>query len=269
MNMSPVDESPRRTLKLTIAYDGREYAGWQIQPDQPSIQQSLESALARVTRAATRPIGSGRTDAGVHALAQVCSARVDSDLDADTLRRAINANLPSDICVTELCDAADDFHALRDATGKRYRYLIYDRPERDVFLNNRAWWVRRDLSVARLEQGAQRLLGEHDYSSFEAAGAPRKTSVRVVRELSVQRRPFGDSTVLSIEIEANGFLYNMVRNIVGSLVDVGSGKQSPEWLGDVLRARDRRAAAATAPPEGLYLISVTYGPDQTPEEQGR
>ncbi len=248
-----------RCYKMTLAYEGTAYCGWQLQPGKATVQGTLEEALQRIVGSRVQVTGSGRTDAGVHALGQVASFRCATRLGPDVLRRAINANTPDDIFVREITEAALDFHAIRCATAKRYRYQIQEGVHRDLFSRAFCWYVPQTLDVERMSQGAEHLLGTHDFRSFEAAGAPRKTSVRTVRELTVQRVSHDHSERMVIEIEANGFLYNMVRNIVGSLVMVGRGERSAEWMRSVLAGLDRSAAGPTAPAHGLTLLLVRYG----------
>ena len=176
-----------RYFKLTIAYDGTDYAGWQVQPGQPTIQAALETAILSVTGESIRAVASGRTDAGVHALAQVVSIASATQLPADVLCRALDANTPRDIAVLEVHEAPAGFHAIRDAIGKRYRYLIVDHPQRDVIARRYAWQVHSRLDVDLLRRAAAPLVGKHDFSSFEAAGAERATSVRTVREILLER----------------------------------------------------------------------------------
>lgn len=252
-----------RWFKLTLAYDGTAYAGWQIQVGQRTIQGELEGALARLGGQRIPVVASGRTDAGVHALGQVVSFSARLRLSTDELRAALNATTPPDILVREVQETAAGFHAIRDARSKRYRYVVHDDLLPDVFAGNYAWHVRHTLDEQAMRRAAALLVGRHDFSSFEAAGSPRASSVRTVSDLQVQRRgraPFDplEPRRLVIEIEADGFLYNMVRNIVGSLVEIGRGKQPVAWLEDVLAARDRRLAGATAPPQGLFLMHVCY-----------
>jgi tRNA pseudouridine38-40 synthase len=257
-----------RTLKLTIAYDGTAYAGWQLQPERPTVQGTLEQAVAKVTGQHVRILASGRTDAGVHALGQVVGFRTESALPLDVLQRAINANLPHDIAVLDAAEAPEGFHPICHAVRKRYRYTIHDGPVRDVFGRHFAWhYVYGRLNVAAMQRASVALLGTHDFSSFETSGAERKTSVRTVLDLSVER---GDGPVaedrdksgcndtIRIEVEADGFLYNMVRTIVGTLVEVGRGSEAETWPGEVLAAKDRRVAGPTAPPQGLCLLRVVY-----------
>ncbi len=244
--------------RMTLAYDGTAYAGWQVQPGLPTVQGALEAALQRIVGGPVRVVASGRTDAGVHALAQVAGFRCQTRLAPDTLRRAINANTPDDIYVSELCLVSGDFHAIRDAISKRYRYVIQDGPQRDVFARATAWQLAYVLDPPSMQAGARHLVGRHDFRSFETAGAPRRSTIRTVQEIAIGRLVHQHLQPLAIEIEADGFLYNMVRNIVGSLVLVGRGEQPPDWIARVLAARDRTQAGPTAPAAGLTLLHVRY-----------
>jgi tRNA pseudouridine38-40 synthase len=248
-----------RTLKLTVAYDGTDYAGWQSQLGEPTVQDTIESAIEKVTGRRVRILASGRTDAGVHALGQVVRVRTESRLPPEVFLRALNANLPHDIAVLAAAETSDDFHPIAHAHRKRYRYVIHDAPVRDVFARRYAWhYVYGRLDAEAMRRAALALVGTHDFSSFESSGAERKTSVRTVLDLGIERGRGGQGDFITIEIEANGFLYNMVRAIVGTLVQVGRGAQPECWPGEVLRATDRSAAGPTAPPQGLFLLHVTY-----------
>ncbi len=249
-----------RTLKLTIAYDGTNYAGWQFQQGRVTVQETLEKAVAQVTGQAASVLASGRTDAGVHARGQVVGLRTDSTLAPDVLCRALNAVLPHDIAVLDAVETPDGFHPTHDAVRKRYRYVIHDGPVRDVFQRDFVWHYRHGrLDDEAMQRAAAALVGTHDFSSFESSGAQRKSSVRTVFDLVVERGRGGREDFITIEVESNGFLYNMVRAIVGTLVEVGRGKQPESWPAEVLQAKDRRLAGPTAPPQGLCLIKVEYG----------
>ena len=253
-----------RTLKLTLAYDGTAYAGWQVQPGCRTVQGTLEAAARKVTGRSVRVVASGRTDAGVHALGQVAGFQTHSDLPAGVLRRALNAELPEDVAVLEVAEAADDFHPIRDAVRKRYRYVIHDAPVRDVFRRQYCWhYSHGRLDAEAMSRAGKALLGRHDFRSFQSSGAERESSVRTIFDLSVQRcrgeQGRGEEhDWITLEVEADGFLYNMVRAIVGTLVEVGRGAQGESWPAEVLRAADRAAAGPTAPPQGLFLVRVDY-----------
>jgi tRNA pseudouridine38-40 synthase len=247
-----------RSLKLTVAYDGTAYAGWQIQPDKPTVQGTFEAAWQKLTQESVRVNAAGRTDAGVHALGQVVGVSTQTRLSNDDLHRGLNAVLPEDIAVLAVEDAGERFHATYQATGKRYRYQIHNGRTRSVFDRRYAWHYPHPLDVAAMHAAGQGLTGRHDFSSFESAGSERPDSVRTVTELTVARG--SDSLVdrVSIEIAGDGFLYNMVRSIVGTLVEVGRGNRDTTWPAEVLAARDRRQAGQTAPPHGLFLVHVDY-----------
>jgi tRNA pseudouridine38-40 synthase len=246
------------TFKLTLAYDGTAFAGWQRQPAARTVQGELEAAIERITRARSKCIASGRTDAGVHALGQVVSFQSETKLDGPTLTKALNAELPEDLFVFEVAEAAPSFHALRDAVRKRYRYVIEDGRVMDIFDRKYVWHVYQRLDVAAMQAAAAPLVGTHDFTSYETAGSPRLTSIRTVYDLSVERVAGPRTDRVVIEVEADGFLYNMVRNFAGTLVAVGKGKEPPGWPADVLAMKDRTRAGMTAPPQGLFLLWVEY-----------
>ncbi len=248
-----------RTIKLILAYDGTNFAGWQTQRSGQTVQATLEETIEKITGVRSSTLASGRTDAGVHALGQVVCFRTESRLSAEVLQRALNAELPHSMAVLEAVEVHDGFHATHDAVRKRYRYVIHNGPIRDVFSRRYAWHLAHGrLDVDAMQRAAAPLIGTHDFSSFETTGAPRKTSIRTVYELCVERGRGERAHFVTLEIEANGFLYNMVRTIVGTLVDVGRGARPESWPGEVLQAMDRRRAGRTAPPQGLFLVTVQY-----------
>jgi tRNA pseudouridine38-40 synthase len=246
------------TFKLTLAYDGTDFAGWQRQPAARTVQGELEAAIERITQERSKCIASGRTDAGVHALGQVVSFQSETKLDGPTLTKALNAELPEDMLVFEAVEAAPSFHALRDAVRKRYRYVIQDGRLPDLFDRKYVWHVYQRLDVESMKTAAAALVGTHDFASFETAGSPRLTTVRTIFDLSIERRPAELTDRVVIEVEADGFLYNMVRNIAGTLVAVGKGKEPPTWPAQVLDLQDRTQAGMTAPARGLFLVWVEY-----------
>lgn len=243
-----------RTVRLVVEYEGTAYAGWQRQPNAMTIQQALEEAIEGITGSRPTVIGSGRTDAGVHALAQVASFRTESALAPERLRDALNATLPRDIVVKEAADAPEGFHAQRDARSKRYEYTIWNRRVRRVFDRDLCWRVGRPLDVEAMARAAEALVGTLDFKAFQASGSAVAHSVRTVTKAEWTRR--GDFLVFGIE--GHGFLYNMVRIIVGALVDVGLGRMSEEEFRDVIASRDRTRAGRTAPAKGLCLVEVRY-----------
>ena len=248
-----------RYLKLTIAYDGTDFVGWQVQPNGISVQAVLETAWLSVTGETLRITASGRTDSGVHALGQVCSLGTNSTLETHVLLRALNNKTPKSLSILQVQEAPEKFHAIRDATQKTYRYSIQHGRIRDPFDQRYRWFTPRPLNVEQMCEAAQHLLGTHDFSSFEAAGSDRVDRIRTIFQLNLKPTQWEQFRYLDIEITANGFLYNMVRNIVGTLAVVGHGRESPSWVREVLQQQDRQAAGPTAPAHGLRLVSVKYG----------
>jgi tRNA pseudouridine38-40 synthase len=244
-----------RNIKLILRYDGTDFGGWQTQPNARTVQEELEKAIRSVTQdERVRANASGRTDAGVHALGQVVNFYSATRLDCDTLQKAINANLPEDVAVAACEDVPQSFCANKDAVRKLYRYQIDDGRVPDPFQRRFAWQPRRKLDVAAMHRSAQCLVGRHDFRSFETNWPNRLTSVRTISLLTVERV----EGLIRIEVEADGFLYNMVRSIVGTLYQVGRGYWPEGKVRQVLEAMDRREAGPTAPPQGLFLVKVTY-----------
>ena len=247
--------APRRNIRLTLEYDGTRYHGWQRQKNALSLQEVIEQALARITGESVRLIASGRTDAGVHARGQVANFHTKSTVPLRAFVRGLNSLLPLDIAVLQAEEVPLDFHARYDARWKTYEYLILNRPVRSPLHHLHTWWIPEPLDFAALEAAAQALPGEHDFSTFRAAGSRPGHAVRRVREAAWQQGPAGR---LSISIAANGFLRGMVRSLVGTMVEIGRGKYSPEYLTEALGKRHRRLAGPTAPPQGLFLLGVEY-----------
>ena len=254
-----------KRIKLEISYDGTNYSGWQTQRDVPTIQQTLETVLRRITGEAVSVVGSGRTDAGVHAIKQVAAFTTASRLESAVFQRAMNGFLPTDIRINSVTEVPQEFHPIFHAVGKRYRYLIDDNRPSSPFTRNHCWGGHQPLNVETMRRAAQHLLGEHDFSSFETQGSPRKTPVRTVSDVRVERvARFGNliPPLISIEVEATGFLYNMMRAICGTLVLFGVGKRRefdhPEQMRNIIDRADRAVAGPTAPPQGLYLLDVFY-----------
>jgi tRNA pseudouridine38-40 synthase len=248
-----------RTIKLTVAYDGTGYVGWQRQATGESIQGLLEYALSRIDRRAVTVHGAGRTDAGVHATGQVASARLACAHDAATLLRAVNANLPAAVRVLDVAVMPPAFHARFSATGKTYEYRIWNGPTVPPTLRLYAWHVPQRLDVGTMERAAVALVGRHDFAAFQGAGSPTHTSLRRVTAAGWRRAADG---TLVFEISGDGFLRHMVRSLAGTLVEIGQGRRDPDDLARLLASRDRARAGRTAPPQGLFLVKVEYDTGQ-------
>ena len=247
-----------RTFRLTLEYDGADFEGWQFQPgDHRTVQGTLERAIARVTLERARATGSGRTDSGVHAEGQVASVRLETAMEPERLRRALNGVLPPDLVVLALERAPDAFDARRHATGKLYRYAIWNDPTRHPLRRARSLCLARRLDLEALRRAARDLVGSHDFASFQGAGSDVKTTVRTLRRLEVTGEAGGE---LDLWFEGSGFLRHMVRNLVGTLIDVASARRDPEGMPELLAARDRTLAGKTAPAHALSLVSVSYPP---------
>jgi tRNA pseudouridine38-40 synthase len=247
-----------RNIKLTIAYDGTDFHGWQRQPNLRTVQQALEDALHELTGERANTNASGRTDAGVHALGQVIHFLTASRHSSDTFVRALNALLPRDVRVLAAEEKPQAFHATLDARSKRYRYVIDNGRIADPFERRFAWHVPQPLDIETMARGGALLVGRHDFHTFETDWPNRTSSVRTIFGLEVTRR----GTRVVVEVEADGFLYNMVRSITGTLMLVGSGKRPEPWVGEVLAALDRAQAGPTAPAKGLFLLRVCYDAEQ-------
>ena len=244
----------QRVVRLELSYDGTAYAGWQVQPDVPTVQGVLLDAARRVLGRVSKVVGASRTDAGVHALRQVASLVAETALDAPTIARALNAMLPPDVRVVGACDAAATFDARRNACGKRYAYLLDTGAVASPLLRRFAWHVATPLDLAAMRTALNAVRGTHDFSAFCAAPGREAMPICRVRATHIVRR----RASLALVISGDRFLHHMVRNLVGSVVAVGRGAHTPGWLGEVLASRDRRKAGATAPAHGLALIRVLY-----------
>lgn len=237
-----------------VEYDGSRFCGWQSQTGVRTVQDCVERALSEVANQSTRVITAGRTDAGVHACGQVIHFVSSLDRGEFGWRRGVTSNLPDDVAFLWVKPVADDFHARFCATERRYRYIILNRPTRPTYLNRRVTWEYRPLNEARMQEAAGYLPGTHDFSAYRAKGCQARSPIRDLRRLEVRRR--GD--LLCIEVDANAFLQHMVRNIAGVLMTIGAGEREPAWANEILQTRQRERGGVTAPPDGLYLMSVVY-----------
>ena len=249
-------ETTLQTFRLIIEYDGSAFHGWQRQKKDRTVQETIEKALTVMTREKVTVIGSGRTDAGVHALGQVASFRTRSRLDAAVFVNGLNSLLPGDVVVRACDPMPDSFHARFDVTSKQYRYHILNRFMAPAIGRQFVWHIRKPLDTAAMSQSARMLIGTHDFKAFEGTGSPRDHTVRTVTDSTVKAACGGN---LTYDIKANGFLRYMVRNIAGTLVEVGLGKRSVPDIQEILLSKDRSQAGATAPPHGLFLMDVAYG----------
>jgi tRNA pseudouridine38-40 synthase len=254
-----------KKIKLLLEYDGTTYQGWQIQKKGLSIQRILEDKILRVTEKQSKVIGASRTDAGVHALGQVAAFRTESRLDPATIKRALNALLPQDIRVLDASEVDDSFHPAHSAIKKSYFYIISNQREISAFLYRYAWAVKQTLDLNSMIQSTQFLIGKHDFSSFMGTGSSIKNPIRKIFSLNIERFEEMDfmtahmkGKFIKIRIEADGFLRHMIRNITGTLVEVGRGRIPVSGMEDILKSRDRRLAGPGAPPNGLFLEKIVY-----------
>jgi tRNA pseudouridine38-40 synthase len=243
-------------VAVGIEYDGSGFAGWQSQPQGNTVQDAVERALAKIAGVPVRVTCAGRTDAGVHALAQVAHFDVDVRRPATAWVRGVNTYLPPAVAVRWSRQVAADFHARFAARSRSYRYVLLNRPVRPALMNGRVGWFHHPLDVDRMRAAAACLLGEHDFTSFRAMECQAKSPVKVMQHVAIER----DGDEIVFEFRASAFLHHMVRNLVGSLVFVGKGVRPAEWLADLLAARNRSLAAPTFDPAGLYFAGVEYDP---------
>jgi tRNA pseudouridine38-40 synthase len=246
-----------RTLKLTIAYDGTRYAGWQVQTrssQRPTIQGTIERVLSRILRESVKVVGSGRTDAGVHALSQVAHVKTRSVATCERLLRSLNQLLPPDIAVTRVEEVKDTFHARFSASQKRYRYRVFTGSVVPPFIRPYVHQARAPLNLALMRREAAALKGRHDFRAFARARWEKDATIRTITGVQLRRR--GDE--IHLEIEGNGFLHTMVRSVAGTLLDIGRGRLPPGTMRRMLVTGERRLAGTTAPPRGLALVFVAY-----------
>jgi len=243
-----------RNIKFKVLYDGSRYHGWQVQPGLDTIQQQLRRVAADLFGFEVNVTGASRTDAGVSALGQSAIMQVESPIPTENITKAINHRLPDDIFISDVCEVPKEFNVIGDVTSKMYRYSLYTGKIRPVLEVNHCWYMPIELDVESMARAAEILVGRHDFKSFASAADHRKSSVRTIFRCSVA----SEGDWVYIETEGDGFLYNMVRNIVGSLVEVGFGRWGSDKIGEVLAACDRRAAGPIAPAGGLCLVWIKY-----------
>jgi tRNA pseudouridine38-40 synthase len=244
-----------RHIRLVVEYDGSQLHGWQRQHNAPTVQQHLEEALAKLLTHEAPVVGASRTDAGVHARGQIASFRTERDIPLHGIRRGLNSILPETIAIRDAAEVPEDFHPRFSATGKHYRYTILARPERSPRWRDRAWHHPEPLALAPMHDAARALLGEHDFAAFRAAGCTARTTMRRVDSIALTRL---HPHVIEVDVRGNAFLRQMVRIIVGTLTEVGTGRRPPAQVAEILASRDRTQAGITAPAHGLELIEVRY-----------
>lgn len=243
-----------KNIKLIIEYDGTAYHGWQHQPRHISIQQTLKEKIEIIVKEKINLIGASRTDAAVHALAQAANFKTRSRMNENQWLKALNSLLPPDIAIKKVAIAPSDFHARFSARGKTYKYQILNQPIPSALCRNYVWHIPYPLKVNEMRKAAKFLIGKHDFSSFRASSCSAENPVRTIKKLTITKK---DGFIKFI-IEADAFLHHMVRNIVGTLVEVGMGRLPPDAIKTILHARDRKKAGRTAPPQGLFLVKVIY-----------
>ncbi len=250
-----------RFIKLTVSYDGTNFVGWQRQINGSTIQQKMEEAWLSISGETVTVTSSGRTDAGVHARGQVCSMRTETDFSCRTIVRAFNARTPTAISVLSAEEAFEGFNAISHSICKTYCYYIQSGRILDPLRERYAWFVPHQLDIEAMSQAAQYVVGEHDFACFQSTGSVRRSTVRNVMACTVSGRQRGPFQDIDFSVTADGFLYNMVRSIVGTLIPVGLGRQKPEWIRELIEQKDRELAGQTAPAKGLFLDHVIYADD--------
>lgn len=244
-----------RNIKLTIEYDGTNYHGWQIQKNAKTVQEYVEKALSKLLETQTGVTGCSRTDVGVHAYGQVATFKTDSVIPAEKFSYAVNNLLPEDIVIQKSEEVSEDFHPRYASKGKRYRYLICNSAHPSALMRNRACHVRPALNFEEMQKAARHFVGQHDFAAFQATGGQVRSTVREIYSLTVAKK---EDNVIAIEVTGNGFLYNMVRIIAGTLIYVGMGKLKEEEIPQIIQGLDRRKAGKTVPAQGLYLMEIYY-----------
>lgn len=244
-----------KNVKIIIEYDGTDYHGWQCQADLPTVQKTIEDAIRKITGENVKITGSGRTDAGVHAIGQVANFFIETQMGPDTLRKALNSTLPRDISIIKAQEVPEGFHAQFSSRSKVYEYRIFNRPHPPALQRNRVWHMQEKLDTKKMREAAAYLEGTHDFSVFATADITVKTTVRTVKRVHVRKTREG---IILVEIEADGFLKRMVRMITGTLVETGRGKLTPQGFGQILAEGQKTKNVFTAPPSGLFLKKVVY-----------
>lgn len=245
-----------RNIKLLLEYEGTAYVGWQVQPGLPTIQETIQDRLKKMTGEDADLIAAGRTDSGVHAKGQVCNFTTASRIPAISIRKGLNRLLPEDIVVKDAMDVDEGFNARTDACSKTYQYLIFNRDYPSSFYRRFSWFIRQPLDIAEMREGAKILTGKKDFSSFRGAGCGSSHAVRNIKSITIDRNPEG---LLKVRVQGYAFLRHMVRIMVGTLVTLGRGKIAVADLKEIVEAKDRTTAGLTAPPQGLFLEEVEYG----------
>jgi tRNA pseudouridine38-40 synthase len=258
MPQSSIENMAMRVFKITISYDGTDFSGFQRQANARSVQEEVEAALAAIEGKHVTVAGAGRTDAGVHALGQVASFKLASAIAEPDLFRALNAKLPQDVRVLSVEVAPPNFNARFSARSKVYRYRISNTRVMSPFQRRFAWHISRPLDLAAMNQASREMLGEHDFSCFQAKGGKIRSTTRTITHSAWTEEPLAGGRLLIYEAAGTGFLKYMVRTVVGTLVEVGDGRRSAASVRDLLGSRSRAAAGPTAPPSGLYLVRVDY-----------
>jgi len=254
-----------RFIRLVVEYDGTGLHGWQRQLNGATVQQHLEEALAQIVQHEVSVTGASRTDAGVHARGQVVAFATERQIPLHGFRRGLNSLLPDQIAVREATEVDETFHPRHSATGKHYRYTLLVRPDRSPLWRDRAWHLSDALDLDAMRAGASHLIGEHDFAAFRAAGCTAKTTVRRIESIAISR----DADLVRIDLHGNAFLRQMVRIIVGTLVEVGGGKRPPTQVAEIMASLDRTQAGITAPAHGLELVEVRYDGTRVPVSSGR
>ena len=243
-----------RTIKLIIQYDGTNYCGWQEQTNVRSIQETVELALAKIIGQRVRVQSSGRTDAGVHAVAMPAVFRTESTIPVKAFVDGVNSHLPEDIAIQSACEVADGFRAIGDALAKTYRYTIFNNPVRSPLHHRPSWHLRGDIDLAAMRQAALLFIGTHDFAAFRGQNCTAVTSIRRIDTIQINR----DGPLITIDVTGGGFLKHMVRIMAGTLAEIGRGRFAPDHVTVLLKTPERRLAGVTAPPQGLCLLSVLY-----------